>query len=94
LSKAASAALDEGFMLPKPLYEIMPVLYIAVGFAAALLLYNSYAIISGILLVTVALMILYMRLKSRTEAVGRFDRLKRRAKAMKRFEGPKRRWDD
>jgi hypothetical protein len=35
-----------------------------------------------------------MRLKSRTEAVDRFDRLKRCAKAMKRFEGPKRRWDD
>jgi hypothetical protein len=62
-------------MLPKPLYDILPVLYVVLGVAAALVLYNSYAISSGILSLTVALMILYMRLKSRTEAMERFERL-------------------
>jgi hypothetical protein len=56
-------------MLLKILYELMPVLYVAVGFAAALLLYNSYAILSGILLLSVALVILYMRLERRTETI-------------------------
>ena len=59
------------YMLPKLLYELMPVLYVAVGFSAALLLYNSYAILSGILLLIVAIVILYMRLESRTEAMER-----------------------
>ena len=59
---------DWGFyMLPKLLYELMPVFYVSVGFAATLLLYNSYAILSGIVLLIAALMILYMRLESRTE---------------------------
>jgi hypothetical protein len=62
-------------MLPKSLYELIPFLYIVIGVVAALVLYNSYAIISGILLLTVALMILYMRLKSRTKAMERFERL-------------------
>jgi hypothetical protein len=34
-------------MLPKSLYELIPFLYIFLGIAAALVLYNSYAIISG-----------------------------------------------
>jgi hypothetical protein len=59
------------YMLPKLLYELMPVLYVAVGFSAALLLYNSYAILSGILLLIVALVILYRRLESRTEVMER-----------------------
>jgi uncharacterized membrane protein YeiH len=63
-------------MLPKLLYELMPVLYVSVGFAAALLLYNSYAILSGIVLLIAALMILYMRL----EAIERFKRLPTRKK--------------
>jgi hypothetical protein len=67
-------------MLPKLLYELMPVLYVSVGFAAALLLYNSYAILSGIVLLIAALMILYMRLESRTEAIERFKRLPTRKK--------------
>jgi putative Mn2+ efflux pump MntP len=62
-------------MLPKLLYELMPVLYVAVGFSAALLLYNSYAILSGILLLIVGLVILYMRLESRTEAMERLEHL-------------------
>jgi hypothetical protein len=62
-------------MLPKPLYELMPVLYIALGVAAALLLYNSYAVFSGILLIIVALIILYMRLENRTEAMERLERV-------------------
>ena len=62
-------------MLPRLLYEVMPVLYIAVGFAAAVFLYNSYAILSGILLLIVAVVILYMRLESRTEALHRFEGL-------------------
>jgi hypothetical protein len=63
------------YMLPKSLYELVPFLYIVLGVVAALVLYNSYAIISGILLLTVALMILYMRLKSRTKAMEHFERL-------------------
>jgi hypothetical protein len=62
-------------MLPKLLYDLMPVLYVAVGFAAALLLYNSYAILSGTLLLSVALVILYTRLESRTKKMERFERL-------------------
>jgi hypothetical protein len=53
-------------ILPRSLYEFMPYLYVVIGIIAALVLYNSYAIISGILLLTVAFMIFYMRLKSRT----------------------------
>jgi len=70
-------------MLPKSLYELLPFLYIALGVVAALVLYNSYAIISGILLLTVALMILYMRLKSRTKAMERFERLYAQKKRQK-----------
>lgn len=70
-------------MLPKLLYDLMPVLYVAVGFAAALLLYNSYAILSGILLLIVALVILYMRLESRTEAKERLERLYTQKKTQK-----------
>ena len=62
-------------MLPKLLYEVMPVIYIAFGFAAALSLYNSYAILSGILLLIAAIVILYMRLESRTKALHRFEGL-------------------
>jgi hypothetical protein len=92
LEPGASAATEASFlvrrflgewrfyMLPKLLYELMPVLYVAVGFAAALLLYNSYAILSGSLLLIVALMILYMRLERRTEAMERFERLSTRKK--------------
>jgi hypothetical protein len=58
-------------MLPKLLYELMPVVYVAVGFVAALLLYNSYVLLSGILLLIVARVILYMRLENRTEAMER-----------------------
>jgi hypothetical protein len=71
-------------MLPKPLYELMPVLYIALGVTAALFLYNSYAIASGILLLAVALIILYMRLESRTEEMERFERLYTQKKMQKR----------
>ena len=67
-------------MLPKALYDVIPFLYVFLGIAAALVLYNSYAIISGILLLTVALLILYMRLKSRTKAMERFERLYARKK--------------
>lgn len=70
-------------MLPKSLYELMPFLYVVLGVAAALALYNSYAIISGILLLTVALMILYMRLKSRTKAMEQFERIHTQKKRQK-----------
>jgi len=70
-------------MLPKSLYELLPFLYIALGVVAALVLYNSYPVISGILLLTVALMILYMRLKSRTKATERFERLYAQKKRQK-----------
>ena len=62
-------------MLPKSLYEFMPYFYVVIGVAAALALYNSYAIISGVLFLTVALMIFYRRLKNRTEKMDRYERL-------------------
>jgi hypothetical protein len=62
-------------VLPKSLYEFMPYLYVVIGVAAALVLYNSYAIISGVLFLIVAFMIFYMRLKNRTEKVDRYERL-------------------
>jgi hypothetical protein len=62
-------------VLPKSLYEFMPYLYVVIGVVTALALYNSYAIISGVLFLTVALMIFYMRLKNRTEKVDRYERL-------------------
>ena len=62
-------------VLPKSLYEFMPYLYIVIGAVAALALYNSYAIISGVLFLAVALVIFYMRLKSRTEKLDRYERL-------------------
>jgi hypothetical protein len=62
-------------VLPKSLYEFMPYLYVVIGVVTALALYNSYAIISGVLFLTVALMIFYMRLKNRTKKVDRYERL-------------------
>jgi hypothetical protein len=53
----------------------MPYLYVVIGVAAALVLYNSYAIISGVLFLIVAFIIFYMRLKNRTEKVDRYERL-------------------
>ena len=53
----------------------MAYLYVVIGVVTALALYNSYAIISGVLLLTVALMIFYMRLKNRTEKADRYERL-------------------
>lgn len=73
-------------MLPKSLYELIPFLYVFLGVAAALFLYNFYAIISGILLVTVALMILYIRLKSRAKGMERFERLYTLGKKRQKYE--------
>ena len=62
-------------MIPETTYEMLPYVYIGVGFTAALFLYNSYAIVSGILLLTVAIVILHMRLKNRADKMERFERL-------------------
>ena len=67
-------------MIPKTTYEMLPYVYVGAGFTAALFLYNSYAVVSGILLLTVALVILYMRLKNRTAKMERFERLYTREK--------------
>ena len=67
-------------MIPKTTYEMLPYFYIAGGIAAALYIYNSYAIVSGILLLTVALVVLYMRLENRTNKMERFERLYTREK--------------
>ena len=67
-------------MIPKTTYEMLPYVYVGAGFTAALFLYNSYAVVSGILLLTVALVILYMRLKNRTDRMERFERLYTREK--------------
>ncbi len=62
-------------MISKTAYEVLPYVYIVAGTAAALYIYNSYAIVAGILLLTVALVILHMRLKNRTDKMERFARL-------------------
>ena len=67
-------------MIPKTTYEMLPYVYIGAGFTAALFLYNSYAIVSGILLLTVAGVILHMRLKHRSYKMERFQRLYMREK--------------
>jgi hypothetical protein len=67
-------------MIPKTVYEMLPYVYTAVGIAAALLIYNSYAIVAGILLLTVSIVILHMRLKNRTDKMERFERLYTREK--------------
>ncbi|OOO01674.1 MAG: hypothetical protein USCGTAYLOR_02109 [Chromatiales bacterium USCg_Taylor] len=67
-------------MIPKTAYEVLPYVYIGAGFTAALFLYNSYAIVSGILFLTVAAVIFRMRLKNRTDRMERFERLYTREK--------------
>ncbi|CAN5746414.1 hypothetical protein BH20PSE1_BH20PSE1_16730 [soil metagenome] len=67
-------------MIPKTAYEVLPYVYIGAGFTAALFLYNSYAIVAGILLLTVAIVILQMRLKYRAGKMERFERLYTREK--------------
>ena len=66
-------------MIPKTVYEMLPYVYIAAGIAAALLIYNSYAIVEGILLLTVS-SVIHMRLKNRTDKMERFERLYMREK--------------
>jgi hypothetical protein len=67
-------------MISKTTYEMLPYVYIGAGFTAALFLYNSYAIVSGILFLTVAVVILQMRLKHRADKVAHFERLYAREK--------------
>ena len=63
-TKSIEAEHEDLIVLPKSFYEFMPYLYAVIGTTAALALYNSYAIISEVLFLTVALMIFYMRLKT------------------------------
>jgi hypothetical protein len=67
-------------MIPKTVYEMLPYVYIAAGIAAALLIYNSYAIVAEILLLTLSFVILHMRLKNRTDKMECFERLYMREK--------------
>ncbi len=67
-------------MISKTTYEMLPYVYIGAGFTAALFLYNSYAIVSGILLLTVAIVILDMRLKYRADRTEHVERLYAREK--------------
>ena len=67
-------------MIPNTTYEMLPYIYIGAGFTAALFLHNSYAIVSGTLLLTVAIVILHMRLKHRAVKMERFERLYTREK--------------
>ena len=67
-------------MISKTTYEMLPYVYIGAGFTAALFLYNSYAIVAGILFLTVAIVILQMRLKYRASRMDRFECLYTREK--------------
>jgi hypothetical protein len=62
-------------MTPRSAYDFLPYIYVVLGMGVALLLYNAYAIVSGILLVLVGLGILHMRLRHRTDKMHRFQRL-------------------
>ncbi len=65
-------------MMPKSLYEALPYLIAVLGAAAALSIYNRYAIISGIALIFLALLIVHMRLASRTNRVKELEHMLQR----------------
>ncbi len=56
-------------MMPKSIYEALPYLVAVLGAVAALTIYNRYAIISGIVLIFLALLIVHLRLATRTKRV-------------------------
>lgn len=57
-------------MIPAPLYESLPVLYVAGGIFAITALETLVATLSGTLLIMAGLMILYMRSIYRFSRVG------------------------
>ena len=48
-------------MIPRPLYELLPYLYFAIGLAAATNLHPLFGRVSGLLLVGAGLIIWHMR---------------------------------
>lgn len=59
--------------MPKSIYEVLPYLVAVLGAVAALTIYNRYAIISGIALIFLALLIMHLRLASRTKRVEHLE---------------------
>jgi len=53
-------------MLPKPIYEVLPLLYIGGGIAAVSSIHSVTAIVSGILLASTGVLVLCMRRKNRS----------------------------
>mgnify|MGYP006871807551 CR=1 FL=1 len=71
--------------MPRLLYDALPYLVAVIGAMAALIVYNRYAIISGIALIALALVIVHLRLRSRTRRVEHLeDTLERERKVGKR----------
>ncbi len=68
-------------MMPKSIYEALPYLVAVLGAAAALTIYNRYAIISGIVLIFLALLIVHLRLASRTKRVEHLEVMLERERA-------------
>ena len=67
-------------MMPKSIYEALPYLVAVLGAVAALTIYNRYAIISGIVLIFLALLIVHLRLASRTKRVEYLEDMLERAR--------------
>lgn len=69
-------------MMPKAIYEALPYMVAVLGATAALILYNRYAIISGIALIFLALWIVHLRLASRTKRVADLEKMLERDRRM------------
>ncbi len=52
-------------MLPRPLYELLPYLYLAIGFSTSLILDSSMVFIAATLLIATGIAILFMRFNYR-----------------------------
>lgn len=60
-------------MLPKFIYDALPYLVAIIGASAALIVYNRFAVVSGFVLIVLALVIVHMRLDSRTRRVSQLE---------------------
>ncbi|MSQ18313.1 MAG: hypothetical protein EXR39_01845 [Betaproteobacteria bacterium] len=60
-------------MLPKFIYDALPYLVAITGASAALIVYNRFAVVSGFVLIVLALVIVHMRLDSRTRRVSQLE---------------------
>ncbi len=67
-------------MMPKSIYEALPYQVAVLGAVAALTIYNRYAIISGIVLIFLALLIVHLRLTTRTKRVEYLEDMLERAR--------------